>query len=179
MGLDLPGTRAELAKLKALLPATQLLEGADATRAALLERATAADVLHIASHSALDRQNVNGTYIQLSGEKLTLGDVYRLRLAPGSLVVLSSCESGLGEDNPGREFASLAAAFRMAGASAVVSTLWKVEDSVGPELFAEFYRQLQNGVGRARALQLAKVACLRKAGFEHPGDWAAYTLLGD
>lgn len=179
IGLDLPGTRTELARLKAVLPSTQVLEGAEATRAALLERAASADVLHIASHSQLDRQNVNGTYIQLSGEKLTLGDIYRLRLAPDSLVVLSSCESGLGEDNPGREFASLAAAFRMAGASAVVSTLWKVHDDVGPELFAEFYRQLQAGAGRARALQLAKLACLRKGGFEHPGDWAAYTLLGD
>jgi CHAT domain-containing protein len=62
-------------------------------------------------------------------------------------VVLSSCESGLPQDNPGPEPICLAQAFQLAGASSVVASLWPVDDEATLRLFQGFYRHLRGGTG--------------------------------
>ena len=110
---------------------------------------------------------------------MVLPEIYGLQLAPGALVVLSSCESGLGREHPGREVTSLASAFHAAGASSVISTLWPVDDVAQAELFPAFYRELSAGAGRGAALAKAKRALRARPTTAHPYYWSGIYLLGD
>jgi CHAT domain-containing protein len=92
-------------------------------------------------------------------------------------VVLSACQSGLGEEDPGPEPTSLASAFSVAGAGTVISSLWPVEDQATSYMFSQFYSELAKGKGRLQSLETARAACRLK--YPHPYYWAAFTLQGN
>ena len=172
---DLPGARAELDGVQALLPGSLKLVGARATAVALRKEAGNSDLLHIASHSGLGRE-AGQAYISLQDGPFDLAQVYSLSLPPGALVVLSSCRSALGEKDPGREVTSLASAFKIAGAATVVASHWEVDDEETTRLFTSFYRHLLKGESRAAALRSARLElALRQP---HPYYWASFSLFG-
>ncbi len=108
---------------------------------------------------------------------LTAEDVSGLDLLGTELVVLSACDTGLGEVQTGEGVFGLRRAFLLAGAQTLVMTLWKVEDTVTGRLMADFYRRLLTGEGPAGALHKAKLALMRS----HPAPryWAAFVCQGD
>jgi len=108
---------------------------------------------------------------------LTAEDVTALNLVDTQLVVLSACETGLGEATAGEGVHGLCRAFVLAGAKTLIISLWKVPDAQTCELMEEFYRSLMAGKGRAEALQLAKLAMKRK--YEHAYHWGAFICHGD
>lgn len=108
-------------------------------------------------------------------------EVFNLEL-DADLVTLSACETGLGKLHRGESIIGLTRAFLYAGASAVVVSLWSVEES-SALLMKEFYRNVKRGTPKARALQQAKVNMLRtrrnRLSFSHPFLWAPFVLIGD
>jgi CHAT domain-containing protein len=176
---DLPGASEEARELARMLPQCRLLEGKGATRAALRQLSPTASILHFCTHGLVESGDLNDSFLKLGDGPLTLQDVYGLRLPKGALVVLSACSTGLGEQTPGRAVTSLASAFRAAGASSVVSTLWPVEDQPTRKLMLAFYGGLEHGLGRAAALEQAKLQLSRQPGYAHPFYWAGFTLSGD
>lgn len=112
---------------------------------------------------------------------LTAYEVSSLDLKGTELVVLSACESGLGEVKEGEGVYGLRRAFQMAGARTVVSALWPVSDSVTAETMSQLHnRGNQTLSDRLRELQLNAIAELRARGeSDHPFTWAAFIAIGD
>ncbi|HWO20054.1 MAG TPA: tetratricopeptide repeat protein [Kofleriaceae bacterium] len=96
-----------------------------------------------------------------------------------ALVVLSACQTGVGEVASGEGVYSLRRALVLAGAQAQVVSLWNVSDASARALMRALYSMLARGIGRAQALRQAKLALLRQPQFAHPYYWAAFIAAGD
>jgi tetratricopeptide (TPR) repeat protein len=101
-----------------------------------------------------------------------------MRLDGTDLVVLSACDTGLGELDDYEGLQGLARSFFVGGARAVVSSLWKVSDAATAELMVDYYRRLMAERPRAWALADAKRACYI-AHPDRPELWGAFVSTGD
>jgi tetratricopeptide (TPR) repeat protein/CHAT domain-containing protein len=132
---------------------------------------------------------------------LTAEEVAELDLRDTELVVLSGCETALGDVAGGEGVFGLQRGFALAGARASVASLWQVDDQVTRRLMALFYDNLwHKGMGRLEALRQAQLTVLREPaasggagrGVVHTGRpveaagartpaplWAAWVLSGD
>lgn len=108
---------------------------------------------------------------------LTAEDVTGMDLLETELVVLSACETGLGDVHVGEGVFGLRRAFVLAGAKRLVMSLWKVPDQQTFELMVDFYQRLLAGEGVAVALRSAQLTM--RGRHTDPYFWAAFILLGD
>ena len=170
---ELPATAEEARLVSSLFANSQALVGSEANSEQLMRWAPQADILHLATHSGLS-PSLNQSFIELSDGPFTLEQVYGLHLRPRCRVVLSSCESALGQSDPGREVSSLATAFLVGGASSVVATLWRVEDETSKRFFQRYYTRLLQTGSTSKALRQARLDSLAEPAW----GWAAYQLIG-
>jgi CHAT domain-containing protein len=112
---------------------------------------------------------------------LTAYEVSAMDLSSAELVVLSACESGLGEIEEGEGVYGLRRAFQMAGARAVVSTLWPVSDEATANMMNQLYSRRWQSIPEAmRETQIDKIIEVRGKGLpDHPFGWAGFIAVGD
>jgi CHAT domain-containing protein len=92
------------------------------------------------------------------------------------LIILSACESAVGDDDVSM---GLAGAVVQAGARSVIGSLWQVNDLGTAELMTRFYRQYSGGRSRSEALRDAQLGLIEGGGdAANPYVWAAFALLG-
>jgi CHAT domain-containing protein len=145
-------------------------------------------IVHFATHSLLDNQRpeLSGVVLSLvdrSGRPqngfLRLYDIYNLRLN-ADLVVLSACQTALGQDIKGEGLIGLTRGFLYAGAPRVLATLWEIDDRVTAEAMKKFYEGMLGRAERpAEALRAAQIALWKSRGLEAPYYWAAFNLEGE
>lgn len=169
----LEGARRELESMARLLPRCRLAIGNEARLEALHQPAS---LIHLASHSEIVARDPDASFLQLAQSKLTLREIYRMKMLPHSLVVLSSCSSARGQAHPEGEPLSLSQAFAAAGSQTQISTLWPVDDESTALFFEEFYSQLRTGTTPAKSLLAARRALAAKG--LSAADWGAFVLQG-
>jgi CHAT domain-containing protein len=219
----LPATAREVGTIRRLFGAVhpgaqaELLTGKGATVAAVREKMVCHPWLHLATHgfyaplrSAVERDapELRSGLVLAGGRsgRLTALEVSGLNLTRADLVVLSACETGLGQTERGEGVLGLQRAFLLAGARGVVASLWEVPDEATEALMTRLYANLwQRKRTRLEALRDAQLWLL-KEGRRHPevvrglarrgaaredatplarGDrlpplyWAAFVLSGD
>ncbi len=107
-------------------------------------------------------------------------------------MVLSACQTAIGEEQFGEGLIGLSRAFQYAGARSVLATLWSVADSTTAELMTRFYRHLQAGKPKDEALRAAQLELIRtpirvtnqdgeprELDASAPYYWAAFQVIGD
>jgi CHAT domain-containing protein/tetratricopeptide (TPR) repeat protein len=110
---------------------------------------------------------------------LTALEATQLDLSGTELVVLSACDTGVGEIQNGEGVYGLRRALALAGAQTQVTSLWKVSDDVTRNLMVDYYRRLQQGEGRSAALRSTQRAMLGNKAFAHPYYWASFIPIGN
>jgi CHAT domain-containing protein len=173
----LPETLTEARDIQQAMPETQVVLEQQFTRLQVEQLSANRDLVHFATHGFLDSRRPLQSGIVTADGPLAIADVFDLHLH-ANLVVLSACQTGLGQLRRGDEVIGLTRAFIYAGTPSVLSTLWSVADASTARFMALFYQALQvPGTDKGRALQTAQLALMRT--FPHPYYWAPFQLLGD
>ena len=109
---------------------------------------------------------------------LTALEVLDLKLSGTKLVVLSACETGLGEIHEGEGVYGLRRAFQEAGVSEVVNSLWEVSDAGTQALMTEFYQRILTGMPARQALRESQLALKASPLWGQPYIWSAFMMVG-
>jgi CHAT domain-containing protein len=110
---------------------------------------------------------------------LTAQEVARMNLDGTQLVVLSACETGLGNVVNGEGVYGLRRAFVLAGAESQLMSLWQVDDFGTSTLMQGYYERITAGTGRSEALREVQQELLNTGAYEHPYYWAGFIFSGD
>ncbi len=158
--------------------------GEAASKQTFLELAAKYRILHLATHGKANPAAGEFSFLAFAGLDdegvLTVGELYNLPIY-ADLVVLSACETGIGEQQRGEGVLSLARAFAFAGAKSIVASLWSVNDQSTMQVMDNFYKEIKSGKPKNIALADAKRSyLLQNPGLgAHPFFWAGFVALGD
>ncbi len=187
----LPGTEKEAQEILKLVSPSENIQafGFDANyNWATNDQLSQYKILHFATHGFLDstEPELSGIVLSLIDKQgksqrgfLRLADIFNLNF-PAELVVLSACQTGLGEEVKGEGLVGLTRGLMYAGAARVVVSLWNVDDEATSLLMSQFYSQmLQQGKTPAAALRAAQLKMWSQEKWRNPYSWSAFTLLGE
>lgn len=147
----------------------------EATFGRLAEEATRARILHIATHGMFRHEHPMLSCVRMADRWVNLYDLYGLKVR-GELVVLSTCESGVANANGANEIVGLTRGFLYAGAPALLTSQWPVDDAVTWRFMERFHEALRDG-DDAAAAQRRAMAYVRDR-HPHPYHWAPFFLTG-
>lgn len=119
----------------------------------------------------------NGLHNQLGWEEdglLTAQEIVELNLQNLQLIVLSACETGLGDIKGSEGVYGLQRAFKMAGAQQLIISLWQVPDQETSEFMIYFYEQLTEVKEVKKAFRSTQLHMSEKY---DPYYWAAFVLI--
>ncbi|MCK4743811.1 MAG: CHAT domain-containing protein [Sulfuriflexus sp.] len=188
----LPATATEAKSINAILKNTgKTFLQSQATEKSLLKQKSPG-ILHIATHGFFLPDPAITNPLEKSGlilsganagiaDKTGKGVVTGLKLASmdlnnTELVVLSACETGVGDIEQGEGVAGLNQAFLRAGAKGVVMSLWRVPDAQTAELMKRLYGEIDKGISPVEALREAQRSFIKDG--QHPLAWAAFAYSG-
>ncbi len=184
----LPKTRDEIEYIAGLIPKERqrLYLGKDSTEKAFRQEALSKyRWIHLATHGLIDERNPDRSVVVLAldGENEEDGFLSATEIADldleCDLVILSACETALGQLSSGEGIIGLSRSFLIAGARSVIVSEWAVSDISTAQLMKDFYQQLVKKVDKPTALREAKLRMLN-GGTEtrHPYYWAPFVIIG-
>jgi CHAT domain-containing protein/tetratricopeptide (TPR) repeat protein len=185
--VGLPGTKKELTTIRQVFGQARVTsrQNAEVTRSQLLlDLQKPYDLVHIGLHASSSATDRLDNKIFCAGHGHANADVYGYDIVPlkiqAQTVVLTSCQSAFGPSITGEGTFSLARAFKQAGVSNVISSLWNLTDQSTADVSDSFYTYLHQGYSASESLTLAKRTYLSNADeiTAHPYFWAAMICQG-
>ncbi len=194
---NLEAAEREASESAASYPKSVILKRADASEDKVRSALKDCDVAHFAVHClveekspwlaalVLTKRGVDDHWSGSGSESspddgiLYLNEVYEISLPRTRLVVLSACQSGLGQYYRGEGIVSLIHPFLALRVPTVVASLWSVDSQATAALMVDFHRQRKaNNIGAGDALQAAQIRMIRSAEYQHPYYWAPFVSVG-
>ncbi len=189
---QLAWSKVEATKIAALVPDKEKKLVAleyEATRdKAISGQLASYQMVHFATHGLIDSRHPELSSLVLSlvdknGRRqdglLRLHDIYNMKLN-ADLVVLSACQTALGQEIRGEGLLGLTRGFMYAGAARVLASLWSVDDRATAELMREFYQHMiSDRMSPAEALRQTQISMSRNDDWKSPYYWAAFSLQGE
>ena len=102
-----------------------------------------------------------------------------LNLWGTNLVVLSACDTGVGDVKTGEGIYGLRRALVLAGSQTQVMSLWPINDEGTSDLMVQYYKALKAGEGRSSALRKVRLEFLKNPKHQHPYYWASFIQSGE
>ena len=163
-----------------------LFKGNAATEENFLKNAGDYKIIHLSTHAKSNDELGDYSFIAMSkvndsiddANRIYTSELYNLNLK-ADMVVLSACETGLGELQKGEGIISLARAFTYAGAKSTINSLWSVNDASTKALMEEFYKNIKAGKTKDQALHEAKLSYLENEDMDAPYFWASFIAMGN
>jgi CHAT domain-containing protein len=165
--VNLPMSELEVDEIRRIYPRSAVFSKTEASEEKVKALAPDYDVLHLATHTELNKDDALSSSVLLAkggkdDGRLEVREIFGMDLKT-SLVVLSGCETGLGALSSGDELVGLTRAFIYAGTPSVVASLWKVDDASTAQLMSSFYRNLKSKT-KVESLRQAQLDMIRGKG---------------
>jgi CHAT domain-containing protein/tetratricopeptide (TPR) repeat protein len=206
---SLPYTRHEVEGIARLFPAgtARIFLGSEALEERIKSLDPKTRILHLAAHGYTDEHLPSSSFVALTIPEdtnpdaagperdnglLQVWEIFEKVRLDADLVVLSACDTGLGEEQGGEGLIGLTRAFQYAGARTVMASLWSVQDRATSELMIRFYKHLRNGLPKDEALRQAQIELIRGPieAVDEKGEktvldatapyyWAGFQVYGD
>jgi tetratricopeptide (TPR) repeat protein len=175
---DLPRAREEAETVAGLLGVTAAT-GEDVSRERVIIALRTATVLHVAGHGQLSTADGFASGLELAdADTLRAGDLLGQPCAV-RLAVLSGCDTGVSELQPGDEAVGLIRALLLSGVRTILASQWQVNDASTKDLLCRFHLEAREAsVPLAEALRRAALATRDDSGFGHLYHWGGFTLAG-
>jgi len=163
-------------------------------------------IIHVASHAfynksnpalsgvAFSQEHDNHHHTDISDQYITnsesvedmqkhdgilyIGETYNLNLN-ADLLVLSACETGIGEFVRGEGVMSMTRGFLYSGARNIIISLWKIDDRDSKELMVDMYRHYFSGASISTSLRNAKLKLIKNPETSFPKYWSGFVLVGE
>ena len=177
----------EIKAINSLHDAAQIFKANTASKSNFKDILHDFDWIHVISHAKHNVGDNDLSFIAMTSqidpnkiEKIFLNEI-QLVECNADVVVLSACETGVGELVRGEGVSSFGRSFMSAGARSVIQSLWSVNDRSTAQIMKGFYEHLNSGMSKDAALREAKLDYLDKAGPEnlHPYFWSGFVAIGD
>ncbi len=205
----LPYTRHEVEGIASLFPAgtARTFLGPEALEERIKSLDPKTRILHLAAHGYTDEHLPSSSFVALTIPEdtnpdangperdnglLQVWEIFEKVRLDADLVVLSACDTALGEEEGGEGLIGLTRAFQYAGARTVMASLWSVQDQATSELMIRFYKHLRAGLPKDEALRQAQIELIRGPievvdekgektllDASAPYFWAGFQLYGD
>ena len=179
--LPLKYSGEEVHDIGKIIKANTILTDKNATETNFKKDVGQNGIIHLSTHSFLFKKQpvifFSNYYDPYNDGFLEAGEIVQLKLK-SDLVVLSSCNSGLGVIDESEGILGMTKAFFEAGAKSVVVSLWTVNDKYTAKLMTLFYQNLSKGLDKSEALRQAKIEFIKKYS-PNPYYWAAFVLSGN
>ena len=183
---DLPNARLEAEYISRITGGKSYLNE-DARESVYKTESPKYDIVHLAMHTVLNDQYPMNSAMIFSQANDTTDDgmlhtyeVYGIPLK-AKMVVLSSCNTGMGLLFSGEGILSLARGFLYSGSQSVVMSMWEIEDKSGTDIMKMFYENLKRGHSKSESLKKARTDFLRSANqlISHPYFWSSLVVYGN
>jgi CHAT domain-containing protein len=179
--LPLKYSKEEVSEIGNILNADKILTDKNATETNFKRNAEFRSIIHLSTHSFLFNKQPVIFFSNVADSDndgfLEAGEIVQLKLN-SDLVVLSSCNSGLGRIDESEGIIGMSKAFFEAGAKSIIVSLWEVNDKYTSRLMTLFYKKLNNGLDKSEALRQAKIEFIKEYS-PNPYYWGAFVLSGD
>jgi CHAT domain-containing protein len=154
------------------------------TRKTFMRSAAGADILHFSMHAQLDSEDPLSSFLAFApgpgdSGKVTVNDLLALRLKPGSLAFLASCDTS--KVHNGEGLISVPWAMLGSGSTTIIASQWEATDKSTNFFAVAFYAEYLKTQSTSKAMQKAALSLIqnKQQGFHEPYFWSSFTALGD